>query len=135
MRPQRLPLVVLFDADCGFCGRIAVLLHRLDRAHELRFLPLQLAANHLPDAPMPATLRDRLHVTDRAGMWLTGGEGMLAVLDRVAWLWPVARLLRLPGLRSLVQPAYQLVADHRATLSRWLDAQACRLPNRAVGGR
>jgi len=120
-------LTMMFDADCGFCGRSAMVLHRLDRDHALRIVPLQRAAERVPDAPPVERLLDIIHVRDDQGRWTTGGAAWLLIMDEVPALRPVGRLVRRKPVRPLVEPAYRWVADHRWLLSRLLGARACRL--------
>ena len=119
-------LTVLFDADCGFCGRSAVLVHRLDRARRIRFTPLQRAAHTTNGSPALERLIETIHVVDTQGHWTTGGEAWLRIMDLVPVLRPLAMMGRLPGVRALLEPAYDLVAAHRHELGRLLGASACR---------
>ena len=125
--PRSPRLTLLFDADCGFCGRTAMLLHRLDRDQVLRIVPLQRAAERLPDAPSAERLLDVIHVRDEQGRWTIGGAAWLLIMDEVPALRPVGRLVRTKPVRPLVEPAYRWIADHRWLLSRLLGARACRL--------
>ena len=122
------PLTVLYDADCGFCNRTARVLRRLDRRRRLRLVPLQAAASRLPAAPSQEQLLASMHVVDAEGRWVAGGEAMLRIAGLVPALRPLALIGRLPLLRSLVQPAYELVAANRHRLSRLLGDVACRYP-------
>jgi predicted DCC family thiol-disulfide oxidoreductase YuxK len=70
-----LPLTVLYDADCGFCNRTALVLRRLDRRRRLRLVPLQAAASRLP-TPSQEQLLASMHVVDAEGRWVAGGEAI-----------------------------------------------------------
>ena len=122
------PLTVLYDADCGFCNRIALVLRRLDRRRRLRLVPLQAAASRVAGAPGQEELLASMHVVDAGGRWAAGGEALLWIADRVPVLRPLALVGRLPLLRLLVQPAYDLVGANRHRLSRLLGDVACRYP-------
>jgi predicted DCC family thiol-disulfide oxidoreductase YuxK len=128
-------LTVLFDADCGFCGRSAVVVHRLDRARRIRFTPLQRGVSTIEGAPSLERLIETIHVVDTQGHWTTGGEAWLRIMDLVPVLRPLAWIGRLPGARALVEPAYELVATHRHELRRLLGASACKYTPPAPPGQ
>ena len=69
-----------------------------------------------------------MHVVDAEGRWVAGGEAMLRIAGLVPALRPLALIGRLPLLRSLVQPAYDLVAANRHRLSRLLGDVTCPYP-------
>jgi predicted DCC family thiol-disulfide oxidoreductase YuxK len=119
---------VLYDADCGFCARVAGLLRRLDREDRLDLVQLQRAGAVLPDAPSEDRLRDRMYVRDAGGNWSIGGAAWLRIADVVPALRPVARLARLPFVRPFVEPGYALVARNRHRISRLLGDEACAKP-------
>jgi predicted DCC family thiol-disulfide oxidoreductase YuxK len=121
-------LQVFFDADCGFCAHSASVLRRLDRKHRLSLVPLQRAAEVVPDAPEIRALLASMHVRDRAGRWSVGGAAWVRIASEIPLLRPLAFLARLPGLRTLVEPAYALVAANRHRISRLLGDDACVIP-------
>jgi len=120
------PLTMLFDADCGFCGRSAMLVRQLDRRRAIRIVPLQRAAGRVPNVPPVEILMETIHVVDAEGNWSTGGAAWLRIMDQVPVLWPLAVMVRTPIIRPFVEPVYAWVAGHRQLLSRLLGAQACR---------
>ena len=109
-------LTVLYDAHCRLCTRIAARLAAMDQLDRLRFVPLQVAAHDRPEVRALAASRDlsaSLHVVDEDGRWVAGGEAMVRVWEQLPALRPLARFARLPVVRSLVEPAYRFVAEHR----------------------
>jgi predicted DCC family thiol-disulfide oxidoreductase YuxK len=121
-------LQVFFDADCGFCAHSASVLRRLDRRRRLSLVPLQRAAEVVPDAPPIDALLESMHVRDQAGRWIVGGAAWLRIADEIPLLRPLEYLARLPGFRSLVEPTYALVARNRHRISRLLGDDACSIP-------
>ena len=119
-------LTALYDADCGFCARTALLVHRLDSAERLRFVPLQRGAYTVPGAPAIDELAASMHIRDADGRWWAGGEAWLRIMDQVPMLRPLSRIGRLPLMDRLVEPVYRRIADNRHLLSRMLGARACR---------
>jgi predicted DCC family thiol-disulfide oxidoreductase YuxK len=114
---------IFFDAECRFCvaGR-----RRWGKVFERRgyvWLPLQT----------PGTAA-RLGVTEEqlmAEMWLlpagaypiNGFGAWIELMRRVWWLWPLASLLNLPGIRAVGQLIYRWVARNRYCI-----AGRCRIP-------
>ena len=126
-------LIVLYDADCGFCVATVRWLQRRDRAGRLTFVALQGA--WVGDESWRASvaghdLRAALHVVDPAGAVGEGGPAMLAVLGALPRWWVVARLAAARPVAPLIDAAYRLVAGHRGALGRLIgaDGPACRLP-------
>ncbi len=119
-------LLVLFDADCGFCARCAMVLQRLDSRHRLAFLPLQGAASVLADIPSRQELELTLHVQDHDGRWVRGGAACLRIAAALPVLMPLAFVGRLPFASIVVEGAYRLVARNRHRLSRVLGLDGCR---------
>jgi len=79
-------------------------------------------------APSKEQLLATMHVVDADGRSAAGGEAFLRIAGLVPVLRPLALVGRLPVLRLLVQPAYELVAANRHRLSRLLGDVACRFP-------
>ncbi len=133
--PTRTPaLIVLYDADCGFCMATVRWLQRRDRVGRLTFVALQDAA--AGDESWRASvaghdLRAALHVVDpAAGAVVEGGPAMLAVLGALPRWWVVARLGAARPVAPLVDASYRLMAGHRGALGRLIgaDGPACRVP-------
>jgi predicted DCC family thiol-disulfide oxidoreductase YuxK len=119
-------LLVLFDADCGFCARCAMVLQRLDRHHRLAFLPLQDAASLLTEAPSREELAMTLHVRDLDGRWVRGGAAYMRIAAALPVLTPLALAGRLLFASTVIERGYQLVARNRHRLSRLLGLDGCR---------
>ena len=108
---------MLWDGDCGFCGRAVAWLKRNDRQHRFQFIQYQEA----PSPPMTPELyracSKAVHVIDQEGSIRRGGRAMLFILEQEGW-GPIARFLSLPPLIWLVEIAYRLVAANRSLFSR-----------------
>lgn len=118
-------LVVLYDADCGFCSWCATALDRLDGEHRLRLLPLQSAATALVDAPPEHLLLERMYVRDDAGRWERGGAALLRIADVVPALRPLAIAGRLPLGGLAFEAWYRVIARNRHRLGRLLGLDGC----------
>jgi predicted DCC family thiol-disulfide oxidoreductase YuxK len=133
-----LPLV-LFDGACGFCTLQAERLRRLagDRVH---VRPLQEALVDVPWVDPDEAIR-ALHLIDRDGRSYAGAAAIVRLLRLTR---PLLGLLvlpyHLPGVRSLAERAYALVAERRYGLAGRRDdacvTGACDVPwsERQPGG-
>lgn len=132
-------LIVLYDADCGFCRAMASWLRHRDRTGRLALSPLQDAA--APTGPWRAALachdlRSTLHVVDLASGYVAeGGPAMLAVFRMLPRWGVAARLVGVRPLAPLVDLVYGLVAGHRDSLARFVGVggPACQLPPTGPG--
>jgi predicted DCC family thiol-disulfide oxidoreductase YuxK len=110
--------LVLWDGDCGFCGRAIAWLQQNDRQHCFRFFKYQEA----PSPPMTPELyracREAVHVIDREGSIRRGGKATLFILEQEGW-GSIARILSLPPLIWLVEMLYRVVATNRSFISRF----------------
>lgn len=111
-------LLVLFDADCGFCLTGRDLLARWDRGGRLAFDLIQrhaggLLADLAPEAQLASWFA--IHPDGRRE---AGGAAEAAVLERLPAAGPGAAALRaLPGP---AERAYGLMAANRTAISRAL---------------
>lgn len=110
--------LVIWDGDCGFCGRAVTWLQRNDRQHRFQFIKYQEA----PSPPMTPELYracgEAIHVIDQEGSIRRGGRAMLFILEQEGW-GPIARFFSLPPLIWLVEMVYRLVAANRSLFSRF----------------
>jgi predicted DCC family thiol-disulfide oxidoreductase YuxK len=112
--------LVLYDADCGVCNRLAEALTR----HGVRVAPIRSATGEIELRDLPRTCRDAaVHVLDDRGRRRSGAEALppiLRALPRLAWSARLVEILPAPsGL------GYATVARQRRVLSRILGLRAC----------
>jgi predicted DCC family thiol-disulfide oxidoreductase YuxK len=111
-------VLVLWDGDCGFCGRCVEWAKRRDGRGRLLFVPYQ----RVPDPPLGDALRSdcarAMQAIDTGGVLRRGGRGAVFCLEQLGWTW--ARPLRWPPLLWLTDLGYWLVARNRRLLSRLL---------------
>ena len=117
--------IVFFDGVCGLCNTTVDFLIRIDRAHVLRFSPLQgeTAAERLPPQQEDAGTWSMILVDERGQH--DRSTAALRTVSRVGGLWNLAILgLLVPsGLRDAV---YRFIARNRY---RWFgEKEACRIP-------
>lgn len=125
MRPGRssrgAPLLVLFDADCGFCLYGRDLLLRWDRHGRLTAGVIQdHEATTLADLAPEQRLAS-WHVLHPDGRRESGGAALAAVLEVLPGAGCLARAVRaFPGPTDGI---YSWVASHRIGISRLLRTQ------------
>jgi predicted DCC family thiol-disulfide oxidoreductase YuxK len=122
-RPRR--RTVFYDAGCGVCFQIVRVLARLDARYALRFVPND-DADARPASVDPALLESSVVVLDpRTGHISTRAEAVADVFASLPGGFLFAWPLRVPGLRSLANAAYDAFARRRAAISVGLGYAAC----------
>jgi predicted DCC family thiol-disulfide oxidoreductase YuxK len=121
---------VLYDADCGVCGRLASSLAE----HGVRVAPIRSTIGDTELRDLLPTLREAaVHVVDDQGRRLSGPDALPAILrslPRLAWSARIVEAAPAPFRR-----AYATVARHRGVLSRLLGLRACAGARRPARGR
>ncbi|MDQ8163624.1 MAG: DCC1-like thiol-disulfide oxidoreductase family protein [Gemmatimonadota bacterium] len=119
------PTLVLFDGVCGLCNHFVDALLTRDRAHRLRFAPLQgtTAAAYTHHAPAADTV-----IVVEGPVVLMRSDAAITALTRLGGLWSFAALLGVVPV-SVRDAVYAFVARHR--LAWFGTREACRLPTPA----
>lgn len=133
--PER--LLLLYDAECNLCLGTVEKLRRVRTKAELIMQPLQTAApEQLPPGTTAGELLAELHLIDGNGRVYRGAASVVRIMQTVPALAWLAPLYRVPGLHSLADVMYRLIAKHRYRLfGKTADScgsGACRLPDRAA---
>jgi predicted DCC family thiol-disulfide oxidoreductase YuxK len=126
-------VIVLYDADCGFCRWATAWVLRLDRRHLLVAAPIQspLGSELLTDLSEEERLR-AAHVVGEDGRRCSGGAAaaeVLGALDRTRVLARVFR--RWPRTTDWL---YAAVAKRRIALGRFVGQPARRRADRLLEG-
>lgn len=117
------PVIVLYDADCGFCRWTMAWALRRDDRRRLVAVPIQspLGSELLADLPPGDRLRSA-HVVGDDGRRRSGGAAAAAVLSALPSTRALGRLAHgLPGTTALL---YGLVAAQRASFGRFVGETA-----------
>jgi predicted DCC family thiol-disulfide oxidoreductase YuxK len=105
---------LFFDAECGFCTRIARWLAPVLRRRGFAVAPLQdprvCALLGLTGADVLRQLRFLLSDGTQFG----GADAVVAVTREIWWAQPLAWLAKIPGMMPLWHVAYRWVAAHRS---------------------
>lgn len=124
---------VLYDGECGFCTRSMALLERLDWFRRLD--GRRIAEVDPARVPVsPELLEREMGLVDEQGEVWYGADAFAELTVRTPLLWPLALLLRVPGMLLLARPLYRLVARHRRHLGCRTDG-TCALPPAAGGDK
>lgn len=122
---ERWTVQVFFDGECPLCKREISLLRRLDRHHRVWFT--DIAA---PDFDATAyettfqTLMDRIHGRLPDGTVIEGVEVFLRIYEAVG-LGLLARLMRLPVIRPMLDWAYGHFARNRLRWTNRCTSESC----------
>jgi predicted DCC family thiol-disulfide oxidoreductase YuxK len=113
---------ILYDAQCGVCGRwVPRWAPALSRVG-IGVAPLQDPAMRARTGLDEAALLEDVTLAFADGRFLRGADVYRALLARLWWASWVARLASLPGARHLFDAVYRTLARHRYAVSH-----ACRL--------
>lgn len=112
------PYTVVYDGDCGVCGRIVDVLGRWDRAGQLEIVPSRAPGvrQRFSWIDSRAFIESMQVVRSADGMTWQGAaaiEQLLAVLPRGRW---IAWIFRVPFVRGLAERSYRWFARNRYRL-------------------
>ncbi|MBA2763784.1 MAG: DUF393 domain-containing protein [Thermoleophilaceae bacterium] len=122
---SRESLILVYDADCGFCRwSVATLLDR-DELGALEPMTIGEADSRgLLDSIDPADRARSAHVVMPDGQVLSGGSAVPALAARLPGAVPIRALARVAP--RLVDVAYRTIAANRMRISRLVPAGAKR---------
>ncbi|HEY2458838.1 MAG TPA: DCC1-like thiol-disulfide oxidoreductase family protein [Candidatus Acidoferrum sp.] len=105
---------LFFDADCGFCTRIATWLAPLLQRRKLGVAPLQdPRVGELLGLSRQELLRElRFLLAD--GRQYGGASAVVAVAGEIWWARPLVWLSRLPRMMDALNAGYRWVAKQRS---------------------
>jgi predicted DCC family thiol-disulfide oxidoreductase YuxK len=118
-------VIVLYDADCGFCRWAMAWALRRDRHHSLVAVPIQSprGAELLADLEPSERLRSA-HLVREDGSRRSGGAAVADVLSALPSTRALGRLARsLPGVTALL---YDVLAARRESFGRLVGEAARR---------
>jgi predicted DCC family thiol-disulfide oxidoreductase YuxK len=105
---------LFFDAECGFCTRIARWLAPILRRRGLEVAPLQDArVAALLGLPRAELIRE-MRVLWSDGRQYGGADACVAMAREIWWAVPLAWLAMIPGIMNWLRLAYQAIAARRS---------------------
>jgi predicted DCC family thiol-disulfide oxidoreductase YuxK len=116
---------LFFDAECGFCTRIARWLAPVLRRRGLGVAPLQDPRVGALLGMSRRELLKELRFLMSDGTQAGGAKAVLAVAREVWWARPLVWLAAAPGMMRILDAGYKWIAAGRGCIS-----QACGLPSR-----
>ena len=110
-------MIVLYDADCGFCRRSVDWALRRDRDRRLTATPIQSTMGEflLADLTPEQRLRE-VHVINDDGHRSSGGAAVKDVLKALPSTHSLARVVSVSP--RMTQLGYRFVANHRGAFGR-----------------
>lgn len=149
-RDPRRVRTVIFDEDCGICFWISRYLRHIDTRRHLVFQGngnlgvkdaeveekistwdadgKKLTTRPLPDGITSEMLDETVVAVRPDGTYATRGKAVVEVLRALPGFGPLAFVLSLPVISSLLEFAYKLFAPRRAAVSVELGMTACGVP-------
>ena len=104
---------LFYDADCGFCTRIARWLARPMKRRQLGVAPLQdPRVTSLLGLP-PQELLLAVRYLGPSGSQHSGADAFLAMAREFWWMRPLIWLSRIPGVMAAMHAGYRWVARNR----------------------
>ncbi len=105
---------LFFDAECGFCTRLARWLEPILARRGFAVAPLQdPRVGALLGMSLQELLRE-LRFLHSDGEHCGGANAVLAVAREIWWARPLVWLAAIPGVMPLLQAGYRWVAAHRS---------------------
>ena len=120
---------VLYDGQCRFCRSQIAILRGLDLTGRLAFTSLHdpAVARDYPEISLE-DLHRQMYVIDSRGLARGGADAVRYLSRRLMLLWPLARVLHVPGTMPIWQRLYAFVARHRLKIAGSCEDGTCRLP-------
>jgi len=118
---------LFFDAECGFCTRIARWLRPILSRRGLAVAALQdVRVGALLGLPKSELLRElRFLLSD--GRQTGGADAVLAVAREIWWARPLVWLGNIPGMMAVLRRGYRWVAEQRRCSAAACVAQSKRI--------
>jgi predicted DCC family thiol-disulfide oxidoreductase YuxK len=102
-----------FDAECGFCTRIARWAAPILARREIGVAPLQDARVRALLGLSQAELMREMRVVMSDGTHSGGADAAVALAHEVWWARPLVWLSRIPGVMPFMRSEYQRIAARR----------------------
>jgi predicted DCC family thiol-disulfide oxidoreductase YuxK len=108
---------LFFDADCGFCTRIARWVAPILERRGFAVAPLQDArVAALLGLPLADLMREmRLLLGD--GRQYGGADAAIALAREIWWARPLAWLAEIPGMMNWLRRGYRVIAARRSCVA------------------
>ena len=102
-----------FDAECGFCTRIARWLAPILRRRGMDVAPLQDPRVRALLGLSRTELMREMRVVMTDGTHSGGADAAVALAREIWWARPLLWLAKVPGMMALLRPTYHWIAARR----------------------
>ena len=122
-------LTVIYDGECGLCNALRQWVETRDTANHVHFEPNQTADLNTIAPRLTRAMVHHAVVTVRSdGEHWRGARAIFETLRHLPGLWhAIGSIGAVPVISGLAEPFYQIVAHHRARLSRWAGLETCQV--------
>jgi predicted DCC family thiol-disulfide oxidoreductase YuxK len=115
---------LFFDAQCGFCTRVARWVAPMLQRRGLAVAPLQDARVAALLGLSEAELMREMRVLLEDGRQYGGADAVVALAHEIWWVRPVAWLATIPGLMKLLRVTYLHIATRRSCAAENCEREA-----------
>jgi predicted DCC family thiol-disulfide oxidoreductase YuxK len=105
---------LFFDAECGFCMRIARWLTPILRKQGLEVAPLQDRRVGALLGLSPEELMREMRFLLSDGSQYGGADAAVALAREIWWGWPLVWLAKIPGMKGCLRSGYRWLAARRS---------------------
>jgi predicted DCC family thiol-disulfide oxidoreductase YuxK len=105
---------LFFDAECGFCTRIARWLTPILRKQGLEVAPLQDQRVGALLGLSPGELMREMRFLLSDGSQYGGADAAVALAREIWWGWPLVWLAKIPGMMEWLRFGYRQLATRRS---------------------
>jgi len=121
-------VTVYYDQNCGFCIKTINLVKKWDWFSRLSFLPISVLEGENKNWDH-FTLTKAMGAEDENGEQYYGADAFEQIACRCPALYPIALLMKIPGIIYIARVVYSWVAKNRGSLGCKLPAGVPKLPN------
>ena len=110
-------LTFYYDSECPLCIRTKIIITHLDWFNKIGFKTVQFDAKenqYLKNIDKTALLDDIYSVNAKGAVY-SGVDTYIQVFKRIFYLFPLAMVLKLPGIYHLAKKGYAFIAKNRNT--------------------
>jgi predicted DCC family thiol-disulfide oxidoreductase YuxK len=122
--------VVIYDDQCGFCGRWVARISQWDERHALRFIGLREPTATRLSGRTRAELERAMHLVTPDGAVFAGAAATRELFRVIPWGWLPRIAFALPGAMRVADRIYGWVVSRRRTIGCGGEHCSVRLASR-----
>lgn len=106
-----------YDSECPLCIRTKIIISHLDWFNKIEFKTVQFDSQdntYIKHIEFNELL-DNIYSVDSNGKVYSGVDTYIQVMRRIFYLFPVALLLKIPGIYQIAKKCYSFIATNRTT--------------------